>query len=172
MALSSYTQTKGKHDDYIVLNNNDTIYGKVLTYGGGPKREGWVRVKTNGEKLRYRTSEVPALRIKGRDYWRQEYLHIRPPAITGYLQVLVAGKVSLLYSYCPTADMRFDLYMLLEDGQVIAVNRTNFDRILRPLLEQSETFRRQTGPGEAPYPKKNRKYLPIIEQYVRWYNEG
>lgn len=156
--------------DYIVMNNSDTIYGKVLTGGSYVSNRIWVRVKPqHGPKQRYRMEEVKAFRSGGQDYLRKEFIHIRWPMKT-YLRVEVAGEISMLYMRCPTAKLNYDLFAMLPNGEVFILNAHNFYTKLLPILQSSPRFLEQAGDGEVYYPRLNRHYYKDMARMFHWYN--
>lgn len=160
---------KKTFDDFLVLNNNDTIYGKVLTGGSFTANRIWVRVKKeDGSKLRFQMEEVKAFRDRGIDYLRKEFIHIRWPMKT-YLRVDQVGKMTLMYMRCQTARLGYDLFVELENGELVIINAHNFYTLLYPLFKASPSFMEQVG-GDVFYPRLNRHYYKEMYKYISWYN--
>lgn len=158
-----------ERNDLVVFNNNDTLYGKVHTVGSFVGNKTWVVLKKDGTKTRYSMADVRALRIKGRDFLKQEFIHIKWP-LTAYLRVEAYGKITLLYMPCQTSRINYDLFALLETGELIFIDSHGFYTKLWPLLQLSPTFLEKAAGSEVRFPRYNRKFYDNIKQYIDWYN--
>lgn len=166
---SPLSAQRKQRNDLIVLNSNDTLQGKVRTAGSFIGNKTWVILRKEGVKTRYPMAEVKAIKVKGRDYIKQSFVHIKWP-LTTFLRVEVHGKISLLYMLCHTSRVNYDLFALLESGELIFIDSHNFYTKLRPIFVASPIFMEKAAGSEVRFPRYNRKFYDNIKRYINWYN--
>lgn len=146
----SFSQQKPRH--FVVLTTLDTLVGPVEVFSATKKREAAVVVKTREGRKYYRITDVSAFRRFGVDYIMR---HDLPSEYAvPYHQVVVAGKAKLYGQPCPGCSDWLALYVEFEDGEVVRVNKDNYQSRILPRLMQSPAFESASRALKMKYPSE------------------
>ncbi len=161
------TSAQSRFNDFLVLDNQDTIYGRFHTTNPQfAAISNNIILITEIGREEFRRMDVIALKY-GNQHFVSRTLKIKNRVLPPRFFLLVdGGAINILLDVRDTEDMILEL----ENKRLIHFNKKSFHETILPHLLQQPAFAERFAKAEIKFPANRTQRIALIIDLVKFYN--